>query len=240
MSITFDQAGFDIRCEWGEQGIIQLAATSDAVIIVDVLSFSTCVSIAVARGALVFPYRWRDQSAEQFAASVQAQLAQRRGNNAYTLSPGSLLNVPTGLRLVLPSPNGSTLTLATDNTSTFAGCLRNAKTVAAAAMDCGSKISVIPAGERWISDGSLRPALEDLVGAGAIVQYLRGKLSAEAQLALDAFKGAERAGILTRLTQCVSGQELISRGYQEDVELAAQVDVDHYAPMLIEGAYRYS
>ena len=39
----YDQAEFDIRCEWGIEGLEKLAIISDVVIIVDVLSFSTCV-----------------------------------------------------------------------------------------------------------------------------------------------------------------------------------------------------
>ena len=39
--MTFDQTEYDIRCEWGPQGIAQLAPDSDAVIIVDVMSFTT-------------------------------------------------------------------------------------------------------------------------------------------------------------------------------------------------------
>jgi 2-phosphosulfolactate phosphatase len=55
--MNFDQAVFDVRCEWGQQGILQLAPISDVVIIVDVLSFSTCVDIATSRGAIAFPYQ---------------------------------------------------------------------------------------------------------------------------------------------------------------------------------------
>ena len=67
--MTFDQSGFDVRCEWGENGVRHLAYGADAVIIVDVLSISTCVEIAASRGAVVFPYRWKDESAAAFAMS---------------------------------------------------------------------------------------------------------------------------------------------------------------------------
>ena len=61
------QSEFDIRCEWGLHGVELLAPISDVVVIVDVLSFSTCVDIATANGAAVFPYRFNDDSARDYA-----------------------------------------------------------------------------------------------------------------------------------------------------------------------------
>lgn len=111
--MIFDQQEFDIRCEWGEHGVAVLAPISDAVIIVDVLSFSTSVDIAVQQGAIVFPYRWRDDTLKDFATSVNAELAdQKRTNSRYSLSPESLMRIKEGTRIVLPSPNGATLSLA--------------------------------------------------------------------------------------------------------------------------------
>lgn len=235
--MTFDQREFDIRCEWGEQGVARLATISDAVIIVDVMSFSTCVSVAASRGATVFPYRWKDESRISFAQSVGAELAGARGKSRYSLSPASLLRIPPDARLVLPSPNGSTLTLSTGQTPTFAGCLRNSKVVALAATRCGRKVAVIPAGERWRDDNSLRFAFEDLVGAGAIISHLTGSLSPEARLALDAFHSVA-SSLLARLSECSSGKELTDMGFADDIPLIAQMDVDDCAPVLKDGAYR--
>jgi phosphosulfolactate phosphohydrolase-like enzyme len=44
----YDQTEYAIRFEWGAPGVDVLAVCSDVVIIVDVLSFSTCVDIATA------------------------------------------------------------------------------------------------------------------------------------------------------------------------------------------------
>lgn len=235
--MTFDQREYDIRCEWGEQGVARLAPISDAIIIVDVMSFSTCVTVAASRGATVFPYRWKDESQIAFAKSVGAELAGAREKSRYSLSPTSLLQISPEARLVLPSPNGSTLTLATGTTPTFAGCFRNSLAVAQAALRCGRKISVIPAGERWNEDNSLRPSYEDLIGAGAIIRHLTGTMSPEARIAVDAFHGAA-SDLLTRLKECSSGKELIARGFEDDIYLIAQMDVDHCAPVLKDGAYR--
>ncbi|MDD5705724.1 MAG: 2-phosphosulfolactate phosphatase [Kiritimatiellae bacterium] len=234
--MTFDQREYDIRCEWGEQGVARLAPISDAVIIVDVMSFSTCVTIAAARGATVFPYRWRDDSRIAFARSVGAELAGPRGKSRFSLSPASLLQVPPGTRLVLPSPNGSTLTLSAGPTPTLAGCFRNAQAVARAAMGFGTRIAVIPAGERWKEDQTLRPCFEDLAGAGAIIRHLAGSMSPEAQVATDAFRGVA-SDLLARLRQCSSGKELIEMGFEEDIAIIAQMDVDDCAPIVRDGAY---
>lgn len=236
--MNFDQADFEIRCEWGEQGILQLAPISDVMIIVDVLSFSTCVEIVTSRGAIAYPYRWQDESAIAFAQSVGAELADKRGSQRYSLSPASLLSISAGGRLVLPSPNGSSLSLATGETLTLTGCLRNCAAVARRAMICGRRIAIVPAGERW-PDGSIRFALEDWIGAGAIISFLEGHKSPEAEGAAIAFQGMQHQ-LKSLLRQCGSGQELIDRGFGQDVELAAELNISDSVPMLVNGAYCFS
>ncbi len=77
--MVFSQTEFDIRLEWGEQGVRLLAPISDVVIIVDVLSFSTSVEVATSRKAIVYPYGKKDGSAPDFAKSMGAELATKRG-----------------------------------------------------------------------------------------------------------------------------------------------------------------
>lgn len=233
--MIFSQSEFDIRLEWGEQGVNLLAPISDVVIIVDVLSFTTSVEIAASRKAIVYPYRWKNESAEEFARSLGAELAQKRRDAGFSLSPKSLRNIPPGTKLVLPSPNGATLSLATGATPTLAGCLRNARAVAGAAKKYGSRIALIPAGERW-PDGSLRPSFEDWIGAGAIISYLDGPTSPEATAARSAFLAA-RKELRNLLLQCGSGKELVERGFIEDVYLAAELNASDCVPTLQEGAY---
>lgn len=234
--MAFNQQEFDIRLEWGTRGVEELARISDVIIIVDVLSFSTSVDIATSQGALVYPYKFRDETANAYAANLGAELAVKRTTpGAYSLSPQSLLNINADTKLVLPSPNGSTLTLGTGNTPTICGCLRNAKAIAEHAMQIGSKIAVIPAGERW-EDGLLRVAFEDLLGAGAVISYLKGSLSPESKTALFAYKVFEQ-NILTEIKQCSSGKELIEMGFEADVDLACQVNASTNVPILKDGYY---
>ena len=234
--MIFNQSEFDLRCEWGHQGVTQLAPISDVVIIVDVLSFSTAIEIATNKGAIIFPYRWKDSSADDYAKSIKAELATNRtSTTAYSLSPQSLTNISTRTKVVLPSPNGSSLTLLTGNTLTLAGCLRNCEAVARFSQNYGSKIAVIPAGEKW-ENGSLRFALEDLVGAGAILSYLSGSLSPEAETAVAVFNNFKN-DLLNTLKKCSSGKELIARGFESDVELAAMINISDCVPVFNENAY---
>jgi 2-phosphosulfolactate phosphatase len=84
------------------QDVRSLAPQSDAVVIVDVLSFSTAVDIAVARGASMLPYRWKDASAEAYARSKGAVSAgPRNAATGYSLSPASLEAIEPGAALVL-------------------------------------------------------------------------------------------------------------------------------------------
>lgn len=232
----YDQAAFDIRCEWGERGMSALAPISDVVVIVDVLSFSTAVDVATGRGAFVFPYRWRDGSAVVFAESQKAALAGRRGAaGAFSLSPASLQTISAGTRLVLPSPNGATLSVCSGQTPTVCGGLRNCRAVAAFVSRLGRKISVIPAGERW-GDGSLRPAVEDWVGAGAIIRCLSGTRSPEGLAAVAAFEAAA-ADLSSYLRACASGRQLLEGGWDGDVRMAAEHDCSSAIPLLRDGAY---
>lgn len=233
----YQQANFDIRCEWGISGIEKLSPLSEVVIVVDVMSFSTCVDIAVSNNALVFPYRWRDETASEYAKLKNAKLAsfKRQVTEGFSLSPTSLVSMAENTKLVLPSPNGSTLSLLSASQHTLAGCLRNCQAVAESAMQLGKPITVIPAGEKW-EDETFRPAIEDLIGAGAIVNYLVGTKSPEAEIALSAFKYAQDR-LLSVLLSCSSGKELDERGFKIDVDLAAQFNSSNAVPKLQDEVY---
>lgn len=241
---SFDQHGFAVRFEWGEAGARTLAPITDVLIVVDVLSFTTAVDVAVARSAHIFPYPSGpgDHEAAAFADRIGAILAvDRRQVSAahpFSLSPATLTTVPVGTRLVLPSPNGSAISAvaASLHRTLFAGCLRNATAVAAAATAAGGTVGVIAAGERW-PDRTLRPAVEDLLGAGAIIAALGVEdRSPEAEAAMGAFASVT-ANLPPVLWSCASGRELVALGFPDDVRLAAELDVSQVAPRLADGAY---
>ncbi|MDO8802261.1 2-phosphosulfolactate phosphatase [Phenylobacterium sp.] len=229
-----------IRCEWAREGIEALRPHVSVLVIVDVLSFSTAVDIAVGRGALIYPFPLGDFEAAQAAAAEVGAMAaapKRAAGGQFSLSPASLRHLNPGDRLLLPSPNGSRLSLACGDIPVLAGCLRNARTVAAKARDLAGHgdIGLIPAGERWPGD-TLRPAIEDLIGAGAIIDALDGAMTAEARVARDAWRSAA-PNLEAVIRDSLSGRELIERGFAIDVDLALQSEASAVAPMLRDGAY---
>ncbi len=233
----FDQSEYNIRCEWGEEGVKALAPISDVVIIVDILSFSTSVDLIVSKGGTAYPYRWNDDSAGDYARSVDAELAGPQNPNGFSLAPTTLENIPENLSIVLPSPNGSTITLLAQESIVLAGCLRNCRAVAETAMGFGKNIAVVPCGERWSQNNSLRPGLEDFIGAGAAIRFLEGSRSPESEAALTTFTSFEDS-LFGTISRCGSGKEKLSKNKERDVFLASQFNVSHYAPRLIDGAYR--
>jgi 2-phosphosulfolactate phosphatase len=193
----------------------------------------------------VYPYRFKDSSAVSYAESLGASLAVHReavdSSHPYSLSPRTFMKAKPGEKIVLPSPNGATiaLTAAAAGKPVLAGCLRNAEAVARAARSLGDVVTVIAAGERWfVSDDSLRPAFEDQVGAGAILAHLDDR-SPEAQSAVAVFEGA-RKDLLQLLMNCSSGREVSARGYEDDVQVAAEVDVTNTVPRLQDKAFASS
>ena len=233
----YDQNHHELRFDVGPLAAARLAPLCDAVVVVDVLSFSTAVSVAMARGAVVHPYPFKpdghggQQSPEAYAESLNALCAGRRGKSRYSLSPPTLRKLAAHDRIVLPSPNGATVSLAAAATACFAGCLRNAQAVARAAQACGRRIAVVAGGERWQEDDSLRYAFEDQLGAGAVLSFLAGEPSPEAAAALAVFRASE-ANLASLLRACATGQELIARGFGDDVACAAELNADTTAPRL--------
>ena len=243
------QTGHRLRLEWGPTGAAALAAHTDVAVVVDVLSFTTTVSVAVSRGMEVHPYPWRDDRAAQYAADRDATLAVGRlealaGPGTPSLSPASLVNASGIERLVLPSPNGSTISaaLASGGATVVAASLRNAGAVREwlrSRLEACATAVVVPAGERW-PDDTLRPCTEDLWGAGAVLAGLDERLmSPEARLAATAYRVVVDA-LDEALASCASGVELAANGFATDVAVAAEVDADDAVPVLAEGAFRPS
>jgi 2-phosphosulfolactate phosphatase len=114
-------------------------------------------------------------------------------------------------------------------------------------------VVVVGAGERWgtaadapgdrIGASALRPAVEDLLGAGAVLRAVRvltgvapDRVSPEARAAMAAFDEA-RDDLRGWLLASTSGRELVGRGRRDDVVAAAALDVEAIAPVLVRAAF---
>lgn len=246
----YAQTSATVRFDWGLQGALAIGGDAAVVVVVDVLSFTTALSVAVEAGIEVFPYRFRDASAASFAATKRAVLAVGRseaGSAGVSLSPLSIKAAlaPEGAlaqrgRLVLPSPNGSAIarTLSERGSTVIGACLRNAPAVALWVQRhaAGAPIAVVAAGERWPGD-VLRPAVEDLWGAGAVIHALGGTASPEAQAAVAAYLQVQRS-LPASLADCASGRELIADGHKDEIALAAESGTCVAVPVLQGECFR--
>lgn len=240
---TGDQSGWDIRFDWAIEGLATIGPGAASVVVVDVLRFTTAVSVAVGRGAEVLPYVWDVGDAPRaYADAHKAELAGMREGGGWSLSPTDLARIPEGTRLVLPSPNGSTLAVGVGEVApgarVLAGCLRNAGAVGREAAAGPGPVAVVAAGERWRGAlGPLRPSVEDLLGAGAVIDAIvaAGRdpagASPEARAACAAFRAA-RPDLAAWIAGSASGRELVGRGWADDVACAAVLDAEGVVPVL--------
>jgi 2-phosphosulfolactate phosphatase len=234
--VTVTQQPARVLLEWGEVGaraVLAQSETPTVAVVVDVLSFSTAVVAAAERGTAIVPVPSRDPVVgREVADRLGAELAGPRGNGRVSLSPASLLRFE-GRMVVLPSPNGATISagLRDAGATVVAGCVRNASAVASS-LAGSPRVLLVPAGERW-ADGSLRPALEDLLGAGAIAARLRAAgadLSPEATAAAELWDATPDPA--AAIHGSTSGRELHERGFGDDVAIAVALDAATVVPRL--------
>lgn len=256
-----DQHGSDVRFDWGRQGLESLLAGGvRTVVVVDVLRFTTAVDVACGRGAAVTPHSEGDPDAAAVAALRAAQLAVAApppgDTSVLSLSPVSLRNLTSSDHVLLPSATGGPLAARAGQAgvAVLAACLRNAAAVAGAISTF--PVGIVAAGERW-PDGTLRVAVEDAWGAGAVVRSLSPPPATDPAMGLFAMFGeqvgaAPAAGGPRRslspeaewvaatvpgdlpalLPKTVSGRELVDGGWSLDIEVAAALDVSRTVPKL--------
>ena len=205
----FDQSSYQVRLEWGADGLARLAP-SDIVVVVDVLRFSSTVIQAVERGETV------PMDAAARATSI----------------------------------NGAVVAEAAAGTTAIVllGGPRNAAAVAGAVMTvqhergARTSIAVIACGERTADEpgAPLRFAVEDLLGAGAIIDALSDlgidHSSPDAAVAGEAFRSL-RGAMRHLLTASGSGRELDAADRRDEVLPAAAVDAASVVPVLRDGVF---
>ncbi len=142
---------------------------------------------------------------------------------------------------VLEGSEAEAIASAAEAEVVLRGSLRTAATVARAVVAEQTRrgarvaVAVIAAGSGE-ADGTLRFAVEDLLGAGAIVDALAAvgidHSSPEAAAACEAFRGL-RGALRHLLTAGATGQALLAQGRRDEVLAAAELDVG--APAVVQG-----
>ncbi len=230
----FAQEGWRVRMTWGRAGAQAAAEQVDILVVVDVLSFSTAVATAVQYGGVVQPCLGLDEAeiaAKIFGGVVTVRREEVPAKGRFSLSPRTFIDMEPGTRVCLPSPNGATCcNLAHWETPLFVGALVNAEAVGAAVShllaETDRSATILACGERWqqpTPDGDIRFAIEDYLGAGAILAALDFPKSPEAHVCEAAFTGA-KTDLAEILWNCGSGIELRERGFGDDVRHAAQLN----------------
>jgi 2-phosphosulfolactate phosphatase len=240
---VLSEDGHRCRLDWGLDGARRAVERGDITVIVDTLSFSSAVATAVQHGAVVYPSA---PGAELDALRIRrhgAEVAVSRrdvpAKGRFSLSPPTYVGIAAGTEVIIASPNGGLCGLHGGRAPhLLVGALNNARATAAAVsalLDAsGLSVTVVACGERWTppgDDGALRFAIEDYLGAGAILSSLAHARSPDAEVCEAAF--AARRGDLERLLwDCASGRELRAMGFGQDVTHAARLDVYDAVPVL--------
>lgn len=240
MDRYLDQAPYLVRFDWGAEGALRAAARGDVLVVIDVLCFSTTVVTAVAQGAVIYPHAHGEDAAALGAllgAEVAVSLEEVPKRGRFSLSPESFLGVEPGTRVVLDSANGAVCVRASEKSlAILVGALVNASAAARAAERLAEQhqaaITVIACGERWPGSGGLRVAVEDALGAGAVLTALSGEASPEAAVCANAYRASINT-LPALLWDCASARELRTRGFPKDVEHAMRLDAYDYVPALL-------
>ncbi|MGE3268915.1 MAG: 2-phosphosulfolactate phosphatase [Chloroflexota bacterium] len=247
MNDPWSQRGYRCRLEWGRRGARVAAERGDILVVVDVLSFSTATVTAVQHGGVIRPCAWTDDPAA-LAAGLGAEAAVHRrdvpAKGRFSLSPPTFNAIEPGTRVVLASPNGATCAQYGKTVPhLLVGALVNARAVSEAVAgllaSTSLNVTVLACGERWqlpSEDGDLRFAIEDYLGAGAILSGLPAGLSRspEAAVCQAAFAGVS-GDIARTVWESGSGLELREAGFPEDVDSASQVNEFTAVPRMVNG-----
>lgn len=214
MPSPFDQSTYQVRLEWGVEGLDRLAP-ADVVVVVDVLRFSSTVADTVASGS---------------AVSLDDARAWSR--------------------------NGAAVAARAGEAVVLVGSLRNASAVARAIAtlqdrnQARTSVNVIAAGEAD-ADGAVRFAVEDHLGAGAIVAALTDlgidHTAPDAAVAAEGFRALKRAlrhmvsasGSARELAGGVAATDRMqaSGAVPTTTSSAAELDALDVVPVLRDGVF---
>lgn len=208
MPSPFDQSAYQVRMEWGVEGLERLAP-ADVVVVVDVLRFSSVVLDAVAAGR-AYPLDAAAHAVSLNGAAVAAAAASGSGDVVI----GSLRNAAAVAAWVLDRQHA-----------------RGERT-SIAVVAAGERVSRAAPGVRV----AVEDALGAGAVIAALTDVGIDHCAPEAAVAAEGFR-ALRGATRHLLTASGSGRELADAGRRDDVLAAAAVDATVLVPVLRDGAF---
>lgn len=203
-----------------------------SVVVFDVLRATTTMTAALAAGVLeihVFPdtatVRKRAGEVGLFRGALTCGEEQCLRPEGFDLgnSPGAFTREYAERTVFMSTTNGTRAILAAQNAAQlFVGALVNASAVASVLAEAGLDVTLLCAGTNG------RVAIEDVIGAGAVLAALSRKLptvpaSDAARVALHLFESAKN-DLPRALAEGDGGRNVIAAGLREDIAFAASVD----------------
>lgn len=240
----------EVKLDWGIEGIRFALKNGNIVVVDDTLRFSSTVVTATANGFTIYPISDREKGLI-FATSIGAEMSGKLGKAKFSLSPISFLENTDNdnKNVVLYSPNGATCSeLVKENDVAYIGCLLNAKSVGEQvtkiAKEKNRSVTIIAAGETraveedgkivYLKENDKVFALEDYLGCGAIISYIKLSKSPEAKVCESAFKSSKNK-LKELLLECFSGKYLVQNNLKKDVDHAAQLNYYNIIPIIRNG-----
>ncbi|OGC41455.1 hypothetical protein A2Y85_05890 [candidate division WOR-3 bacterium RBG_13_43_14] len=237
-----------IDIDWAIEGLRYALDRGNIVVIVDTLRFSTATVTAVNNGFTIYPVSTR-QSGMKLARKLGAHLAGRPGRSKYSISPHCYIKNRSdpNKEVVLFSPNGATCSESVKaGQIALIGCLLNARAIAdylyRICHELRKDATVIAAGEQRafktgnritydLKAGYRVFAIEDYLGAGAIIDQCRLSRTTEAQLCARAFSSV-RSRLIFFLKSSFSGRYLVEHHLQKDIEHATKLNLYNVLPVV--------
>jgi len=240
-----------VKLDWNIEGLQFALKEKNIIVIVDTLRFSSAVTTAIANGFTIYPVS-NEEKGKEFAKSIGAEMSGRSEIAKYSLSPQSFLKTSDNKKVVLYSPNGARCAeLIKGKDIAYIGCLLNAKAVGKQVTKISKKtnrnVTIIAAGEkRGIELGERIEyfkdkkgfqkvfAVEDYLGAGAIISYINLPKTPEAEVCELAFNSSKNK-LEKLLLESFSGKYLVQTKRKGDVEWSTQLNYYNVVPIVREG-----
>jgi 2-phosphosulfolactate phosphatase len=208
------------------------------VVVLDVLRATTTMIAALAHGVReirVFPdTQSARQAAKAQAGAVLCGEEQCLKPSGFDLGnrPGEFNVEHAGRTVFMSTTNGTRAIIAARGAAkVLVGGLVNASAVAKQIRRLGRDVILLCAG----TNGQV--AMEDVIGAGAILEALGSEIQLEtdaARLALRVFRSA-RENLRDALRESAGGVNVIRAGLDGDIDYAARIDSHQVVGMVLEG-----